>query len=51
MFFCSVLAVRFDNERGELIGIVNAREPDTSINNMSYAIPSNVAKAIADNAI
>lgn len=39
------------NDRGELIGIVNAKEADNSIDNIGYAIPSNVAKAIADNAI
>ena len=39
------------NDKGELIGIINAREADDSINNIGYAIPSNVAKAIADNAI
>lgn len=39
------------NDKGELIGIVNARDSDTSLINIGYAIPSNVAKAIADNAI
>lgn len=39
------------NDKGELIGIVNAKTPDSTIENVGYAIPSNVAKAIADNAI
>jgi serine protease Do len=39
------------NDRGELIGIVNAKDADESVDNIGYAIPSNVAKAIADNAI
>ena len=39
------------NDSGELIGIVNAKEADDSVDNIGYAIPSNVAKAIADNAI
>ncbi len=37
------------NDRGELIGIVNAKMDDSSIDNIGYAIPSNVAKAIAEN--
>ena len=37
------------NRKGELIGIVNAKMADDSIDNIGYAIPSNVAKAIADN--
>lgn len=40
----------FDNQ-GRLIGIVNAREPDTSYENMGYAIPSNIAINIADSII
>ncbi|MBE6645900.1 MAG: trypsin-like serine protease [Ruminococcaceae bacterium] len=39
------------NDSGELIGIVNAKDADTTTDNIGYAIPSNVAKAIADNAI
>ena len=39
------------NARGELIGIVNAKMADDSIDNIGYAIPSNVARAIADNVI
>ncbi len=39
------------NDKGELIGIVNAKTADEEIENIGYAIPSNVAKAIADNAI
>lgn len=37
------------NAKGELIGIVNAKDADSSIDNIGYAIPSNVAKAIAEN--
>ena len=37
------------NGKGELIGIVNAKK--TSSDGMGYAIPSNVAKYIADNVI
>lgn len=39
------------NDNGELIGIVNAKMADTSVESIGYAIPSNVAKAIADNII
>ncbi len=39
------------NDKGELIGIVNAKDADVSVDNIGYAIPSNVAKAIAENAI
>ena len=39
------------NEKGELIGIVNAKDADDSVDNIGYAIPSNIARAIADNAI
>ena len=39
------------NDKGELIGIVNAKLSDSSVDNIGYAIPSNVAKAIADNII
>lgn len=35
------------NDRGELIGIVNAKTSDTSLENMSYAIPSNIAVGVA----
>ena len=40
----------FDSE-GRLIGIVNAKENDTSIENMGYAIPSNLAVNVANNII
>ena len=40
----------FDSE-GRLIGIVNAKENDTSIENMGYAIPSNLAVYVANNII
>ena len=36
---------------GRLIGIVNARTPDTTEENIGYAIPSNIAKGIADSII
>lgn len=39
------------NDRGELVGIVNAKITTSSIENIGYAIPSNVARAIADNII
>ena len=39
------------NDSGELIGIGNAKDAATTTDNIGYAIPSNVAKAIADNAI
>lgn len=39
------------NSRGEVIGIVNAKIVDTSVENFGYAIPSNVARYIADNII
>ena len=39
------------NSAGELIGIVNAKKTDTKIENISYAIPSNIAKYVADNII
>ena len=39
------------NEQGELIGIVNAKIVDSSVENIGYAIPSNVAAAVADNII
>ena len=39
------------NARGELIGIVNAKIKSEDVENIGYAIPSNVARAIADNII
>ena len=39
------------NDKGELVGIVNAKSSDTLTDNIGYAIPSNVARAIADNII
>ena len=36
---------------GRLIGIVNAKIASTEVENIGYAIPSNVARAIADNII
>lgn len=39
------------NEKGELIGIVNAKIVSSSIENIGYAIPSNVALAIAENIV
>ena len=39
------------NSRGELIGIVNAKMNSSNVENIGYAIPSNVARAIADNII
>lgn len=39
------------NSKGELVGIVNAKMADSSIDNIGYAIPSNVAKNIAENII
>ena len=36
---------------GRLIGIVNAKTTDTTIENMSYAIPSNIAVRVADSII
>lgn len=40
----------FDAE-GRLIGIVNAKISSSDVENIGYAIPSNVARAIADNII
>ncbi len=37
------------NSKGELIGIVNAKSAASSTDNIGYAIPSNVAKYIANN--
>lgn len=39
------------DDTGKLIGIVNAKSGDNSVENIAYAIPCNVAKAIADNII
>ncbi len=39
------------NAKGELVGIVNAKIIDSSVENIGYAIPSNVARAVADNII
>ena len=36
---------------GNIIGIVNAKIADSSVDNIAYAIPSNVAKYVADNII
>ncbi len=39
------------NDRGELLGIVNAKISSSSIENIGYALPSNVVRAICDNII
>ena len=39
------------NEKGELIGIVNAKMSDSTVDNIGYAIPSNIVKYIANNII
>lgn len=39
------------NDKGELIGIVNAKTVSDDIENMGYAIPSTLAKAVAENVI
>ena len=39
------------NSNGELIGIVNAKLVDEEIENIGYAIPSNIAKNVADSII
>lgn len=39
------------NDKGEIIGIVNAKIISSDVENIGYAIPSNVARAIADNII
>lgn len=39
------------NDKGELIGIVNAKSSNESLENIGYAIPSNIVKAVADNII
>lgn len=40
----------FDSQ-GDLIGIVNAKSSDNTIENMAYAIPSSIVTAVADNII
>ena len=39
------------NDKGEIIGIVNAKMSDSTVDNIGYAIPSNIAKYVADNII
>ena len=39
------------NSKGELIGIVNAKVQSSNVENIAYAIPSNLALAVADNII
>lgn len=39
------------NDKGELIGIVNAKIIDENVENIGYAIPTRVAIAVADNII
>ena len=39
------------NSRGELIGIVNAKINDSSVENMAFAIPVSIATAVADSLI
>lgn len=39
------------NSKGEIIGIVNAKSVDSKVDNIGFAIPSNVAKYIAENII
>ena len=39
------------NDKGELIGIVNAKNANSNTDNIGFAIPSNVAKAVAENII
>ncbi len=39
------------NDVGELVGIVNAKISSSDIENIGYALPSNVVRAIADNII
>lgn len=39
------------NDEGNVIGIVNAKMSSSSIDNIGYAIPSNIAKYIANNII
>ena len=39
------------NDKGELMGIVNAKITKSDVENIGYAIPSNVVRAISDNII
>lgn len=39
------------NDRGQLIGIVNAKIVSSNIDNIGYAIPSNVARAVAESVL
>ncbi len=39
------------SDKGELVGIVNAKIADSDIENIGYALPSNVVRAVADNII
>ena len=39
------------NADGEVVGIVNAKSAEESVDNIGYAIPSNVAKSIVENLI
>ena len=39
------------NSAGELIGLIHAKNKNTNIEGVGYAIPSNVVRAIADNII
>lgn len=39
------------NDNGELMGIVNAKITKSDVENIGYAIPSNVVRAISDNII
>ena len=39
------------NDQGELIGIVSAKIETDTVDNIGYAIPSNIARAVADNII
>ncbi|MBQ9745100.1 MAG: trypsin-like peptidase domain-containing protein [Clostridia bacterium] len=41
----------FFNTSGELIGVINAKIINANVENIGYAIPSSVARAIADNII
>ena len=39
------------NIEGNVVGIVNAKMANEAVDNIGYAIPSNIAKAIADNIV
>lgn len=39
------------NDKGDVIGIVSAKIIDETVDDIGYAIPSNVARAVADNII